>query len=205
MPKLTAIRKQALNEMMKEAIYDATIAVMTEFGVDGLTMDRVAAEAGVAKGSLYHYFESKRYLIEFVFTKTIAPIEQDLEEIATKEQPAVEKLAAHFRNLLEHIAERAQVHKLLFEDETAHGLLHPLERRLMDVACRRMAAVFRQGMDEGAFRPGDPLMLANMYFGLCKAVLQTEPELAEPDQREKIHHLLIDTFLNGIATQNGRV
>ena len=56
MPKLTAIRKQALDEMMREAIFQAAKAVLAKHGVDGMTMDRVAVEADVAKGSLYHYF-----------------------------------------------------------------------------------------------------------------------------------------------------
>ena len=49
MPKLTAIRKQALDEMMREAIFEATVAVLSEHGVEGMTMDRVALAAKVAK------------------------------------------------------------------------------------------------------------------------------------------------------------
>ena len=86
------IRKQALDEMMKEALFEATVAVLSEHGVDGMTMDRVASEAGVAKGSLYRYFRSKRDLLEFVYTKLVDPIFQDLEEMAAQEQPAIESL-----------------------------------------------------------------------------------------------------------------
>ncbi len=92
-PRLTAIRKQALDEMMKEALFEATVAVLSEHGVDGMTMDRVALAAGVAKGSLYRYFRSKRDLLEFVYAKMIDPIFQDLDEIVATEQPAIEKLA----------------------------------------------------------------------------------------------------------------
>lgn len=201
MPRLTAIRKQALDGLMKDALFEATIAVLGTHGMDGLTMDRVAAEAGIAKGSLYRYFRSKRDLLEFVYTKLIDPVFQDLEEIATKKQPAMKKLAEQLRTLLEHVSQHAQVHKLLFEDEAVHVLLQSSERRTMETACRWLAEVFDQGITEGVFRPGDPLMLATMYLGLCKSVLETQPQLEERSERENLHRLILDTFLNGVATK----
>ncbi len=205
MPRLTVIRKQALDEMMKEALYEATVAVLSEHGVDGMTMDRVALQAGVAKGSLYRYFRSKRDLLEFVYTKLLDPIFQSLEEMAAKKQPAIASLAEQLRTLLEHVAKHIQVHKLLFEDDAAHGLLQSSERRTVEAASQRLAGIFRQGIAEGVFRPQDPLMLAHMYLSLCKGVLQTQPPLEEPDQRENIHRLIMGTFLNGIAAVQGRI
>lgn len=205
MPRLTAIRKQALDGIMKEALFEATIAALSEHGVDGLTMDRVASEAGVAKGSLYRYFRSKRDLLEFVYAKTVDPIFQDIEQIVASEQPAIAKLARQLYALLDHVAKHAQVHRLLFEDETAHGLLQSSERRTSEAATVRLAELFRQGIAEGVFRDGDPLMLATMYIGLCKGVLQSQPELDTRQQREDVHRLIMGTFLNGIITEKARV
>ena len=205
MPKLTAIRKQALDEMMKEALFEATVAVLSEHGVDGMTMDRVAAGAGMAKGSMYRYFRSKRELLEFVYGKTVDPFFQHMEEILAAEQPAMEKLSGQLRALLEHVARHAQVHRLLFEDDTAHGLLQSSERRTLQAASRRLAEVFRQGIAEGVFRPADPLLLANLYVSLCRGVLQTQPALEGPDQRESVHRLIMDTLLHGIAVEKGPV
>ncbi|MBN1854283.1 MAG: TetR/AcrR family transcriptional regulator [Pirellulales bacterium] len=204
MPKFAAIRKRAIQDLMKETLFEATVAVLNKRGMEGMTMDLVAAEAGVAKGSLYRYFHSKRDLLEFVFEKLIDPIFQHLEEMVAKEQPAIEKLRKHLQILLEHVAKHAQVHKLLFEDDVAHGLLQSSERRTFEAASRRLAAIFRQGISEGIFVPGDPLMLANMYLGLCKGVLQSQPDLGGEAQREKIHHLILGTLLNGIASEKGR-
>jgi len=201
MPKLTAIRKQAINGMMKEAIHEATIGVLSTHGVDGLTMDRVAAEAGIAKGSLYRYFQSKRDLLEFVYARLVDPVFENLEKVAAKQQPAIEKLSEQLHMLLEHVAQHAQVHNLLFEDDAVHALLQSSQRRGSEVACQRLAEMIEQGITEGVFRPGDPLMLAGMYFGLIKGVLERLPRLDEPEHREKIRRLILGTFLNGIATE----
>lgn len=204
MPKLTAIRKRALDEIMKESLFEATVSVLSEHGVDGLTMDRVAGAAGVAKASLYRYFCGKRELLQFVYSRMVDPIFQDLEQMAASVQPAIEKLSGQLLALLEHVATHAQVHKLLFEDEAAHALLQSSELRTIEVASQRLAEVFRQGIEEGVFRAGDPLMLARMYLALCKGVLQSQPELGGRDQRESVHRLILSTFLEGIATEKGR-
>ena len=204
MPRLTAIRKRALDEMMKEALFDATVAVLGEHGVEGTTMDRVALAAGVAKGSLYHYFRSKRDLLEFVYAKTINPIFEDLVETVKGDQPAVEKLATHLRRMLEHFAKHAKVFKLLLQDDTAQGLLQSSQRTAREAGSQRLADIIRQGIAEGVFRPADPLVLANIYFGLCKGVFDGQPDLEERDEREHVHRLILGTFLNGIATEKGR-
>ncbi len=191
--------------MMKEALFEATIGVLCEQGVDGLTMDRVAAGAGVAKGSLYRYFNSKRDLLEFVHAKLVDPIFQRMEEIAASAQPALEKLSSQLHALLEHVARHAQVHRLLFEDDAAHGLLQSSERRTAEAASRQLAELFRQGIAEGAFRPGDASMYARMYLGLCRGVLESRPDLESPDQRECVHRLILGTFLNGIASEAGPI
>lgn len=205
MPRLTEIRKRALDEMMKESLFEATVAVLGEHGVDGMTMERVAMAAGMAKGSVYNYFGSKRDLLEFVYAKIIDPIFQKLVETVASDRPAREKLAKHLRDLLDHVAKQSQVFKLLFEDDSAHGLLQSTERRTREAACQQLAEVFRQGVTEGVFRPSDPLVLARQFFGVCAGTFDSRPELAEPDQRESVFRLIMDTFLNGIATDKGRV
>jgi AcrR family transcriptional regulator len=200
MPKLTALRKQAINGMMKEALFEATIAVLGNHGMDELTMDRVASEAGVAKGSLYRYFQSKRDLLEFVHAKLTDPIFRSMEETTAKQQPAIEKLAEQLRMMLEHVARHSQVLKLLFEDDAVHALLQSSERRSMEMACQHLAKVFEQGIAEGVFRSGDPLVLASMYFGLCRGALESRIKLEDIEQREHLYRVILGAFLNGIST-----
>jgi AcrR family transcriptional regulator len=205
MPRLTAIRKRALDAIMKEALFDATVAVLSEHGMAGMTMDRVALAAGVAKGSLYHYFRSKRDLLELVYAKVIDPILQELEGILATDEPAIEKLALHLQKTLEHVTRYSRVFKLLLENDATHRLLHSSERSTREIASQRLAEIFRQGIAEGVFQPAEPLVLANMYSGICRGVFDSQPELERRDQRENVHRLIMGTFLNGIATEKGRV
>jgi hypothetical protein len=102
------------------------------------------------------------------------------------------------------VAAYAQVFKLLFEDDMAHGLLQSSERSRCEAAGERIAEIFSQGIAEGAFRPADPLMLAKMFLGMCRGIFDRQLELEGRERREKVHHLLLGTFLNGIATEKER-
>jgi AcrR family transcriptional regulator len=56
-------RERRPPEVRREQILDAAARVFTEKGPSAATMDEVAAAAGVAKGTLYLYFESKERLL----------------------------------------------------------------------------------------------------------------------------------------------
>ncbi|WP_280399682.1 TetR/AcrR family transcriptional regulator [Nocardia carnea] len=47
----------------RRAILDATAALLDERGAEGVTMDRVAAAAGVGKGTIFHRFGSRAGLL----------------------------------------------------------------------------------------------------------------------------------------------
>jgi AcrR family transcriptional regulator len=201
MPKLTAIRKQALDEMMRGAIFQATVRVLAEHGVKGLTMDRVAAAADLAKGSLYHYFEGKQALLEFVHGKLVDPIFESLRQIVPAARPALEKLSMHLDSLLKHVSQNVQAFELLYQDPTVLGLLQTAHQRAREAASACLSEVFRQGIAEGVFRDVDPLLLTSMFLGLCKGVFDTEPVLERSEQRDQVRQLILDTFLCGIGTE----
>lgn len=56
------------------AVIQATIELVAEFGFHGSPMSQVAKRAGVAAGTIYHYFESKDALIE----SSYAHLEEEL-------------------------------------------------------------------------------------------------------------------------------
>lgn len=47
----------------KKAIFESTLALVKDHGFHGTPMSLVAKHAGVAAGTIYHYFESKEQLI----------------------------------------------------------------------------------------------------------------------------------------------
>ena len=58
---------------------------MTAHGFVGVSLDEVAAEAGVTKGGLFHHFPNKQALIEAVFDHELAMLDQLLDGFLAKD------------------------------------------------------------------------------------------------------------------------
>jgi AcrR family transcriptional regulator len=67
-------KKQVVEEFRCRAIRDAALRVVGRKGLEKATVDDIAREAGVAKGTLYLYFRSRDEIIE----KTIGAAVDDL-------------------------------------------------------------------------------------------------------------------------------
>ena len=99
--------------MMKESIFEAATSVLSEHGVDGTTMNRVAEAAEMAKSSLYDYFPSKDELLKFVSDRLEAPFLQAIEEILRVGLPAPQKLERLFRIAFETGTKHKTILRLL--------------------------------------------------------------------------------------------
>lgn len=199
MPKLSEPRKRLLDALMRDTIYEAAVSVLAAHGVERMTMDRVAAAAKMAKGSLYNYFESKEELLRFVHNKTVAPVLEDLGEIVGRDLPATKKLELHLSMLLKHSAEHAGVFSILFRDDATRLIVRPSEHSTMTTATAHLTALFAQGIEEGVFRPLDPRQMAIMFIGLCTALLDDELQRGEMARAEANQTVLLSTFLHGIS------
>ena len=73
----------------RDRIVEATIRVVSEVGVDGITHRRVAAEAGVPVGSTTYYFATLDDLVEAALARTVDDYGEFLRAWAA-ERPAFE-------------------------------------------------------------------------------------------------------------------
>ena len=201
MPRLSEARQKLLTTLMKDAIYEAVISVLAEHGVEGMTMDRVAATANVAKGSLYNYFHSKQELLQFVLTKTVTPIHDAVDEIILSELPPAKKLEAILRTVYGYLAKHRGVLNLLLKDETVRVLLQPTDSTQRAVAIGQFATVFRQGIEQGVFRPVDSTQLGEMLLGAMTEVWERSLASDPSERMDAAIATILGVFLQGIAVR----
>ena len=63
----------------KDRLLDAAAVVVRREGAQALTLDAVAAEAGVSKGGLLYHFKSKRELIEGMLERWLAQFQREID------------------------------------------------------------------------------------------------------------------------------
>jgi AcrR family transcriptional regulator len=75
----------------KQAILEAALTVFSERGFEAARLDDVAVRAGVAKGTLYLYFDDKEGLFEEVVRGAVTPILERLSVLAADPDISADK------------------------------------------------------------------------------------------------------------------
>lgn len=80
-----ASSRKVPQQARRDAILKAALSVFAEHGFEAARLDDVASRAGVAKGTLYLYFEHKEALFEALVRMAVAPILARLAALASSE------------------------------------------------------------------------------------------------------------------------
>jgi AcrR family transcriptional regulator len=155
---------------LRRALLDAALQVLTEEGLEGLSLRKVARRAGVSEAAPYHHFASKAALVEALVVETLQQLAQSLQEAvqATVGTPLDQLMAtgvAYVRFALQHHAEfqilyRPELRLLSRPLPNADGMSRsPIDRAGM-VAYQVLLDVIVACQQAGVVVPGDPLPLA---------------------------------------------
>jgi AcrR family transcriptional regulator len=66
--------QQRRSRITIDAVFEATIQVLLERGLDGITTSQIAERAGVSVGSLYQYYPNKRALLAAVVSRHVGEV-----------------------------------------------------------------------------------------------------------------------------------
>jgi AcrR family transcriptional regulator len=85
-------RRRRRKEARPSEIVDAALALFAEKGFAAARLDEVAARAGIAKGTIYLYFDSKEALFEAVVRARVLPVLDEAETVAAAYQGSTAEL-----------------------------------------------------------------------------------------------------------------
>lgn len=118
------VRRHAPDEKRKR-ILDCALKIITERGFHQITMDEVAAESGVAKGTVYRYFKSKEDLLDQLLVTTSQMIVERFSKSFTGEQNVIDEIQCFIEDWLQFIEENHDLYRLI----QAEGILPHSGRR----------------------------------------------------------------------------
>jgi AcrR family transcriptional regulator len=82
----------APKEAVKDAILDATDRLLARFGYRKMTVEDIATEAGIGKGTIYLHFSSKEEVVLSHIDRIVDRLRDHLKEIARSDATAAERL-----------------------------------------------------------------------------------------------------------------
>jgi AcrR family transcriptional regulator len=143
----------------RAAIVRATIRCLARDGYAGLTMRRVATEAGVSQGILHYYFVNKHAILAAAAAKVMGDLDRRVAAEARGARDARGRLRALIRACLAVATRDREVWRVFIEfwGEAQHDReLAGLNARAYARARRLIARLLARGLADGAFRRVDP-------------------------------------------------
>jgi|SRR5580704_2450678 AcrR family transcriptional regulator len=140
----------------RDQIVRATIRCLARDGYAGLTMKRVAVEAGVSQGILHYYFRDKRAILAAAAERVTADLDRRVAAEARGARDARGRLRALVRTCLETAVRRRDFWTVFIEfwGEALHDRrLAAVNRRAYARARRLLGAGLARGIASGEFRP----------------------------------------------------
>ena len=191
----------------RRAILDAAIRVFARQGFHNARVSDIAAEAGVAYGLVYHYFDSKDQMLNELFTERWSLLLAAIEE-ADREQPTPrDKLAAVAEFIVESYRYDPDLMKVIIVEVTraanSFGRTHLPE---INRAYEMIAKIVADGQAEGAFRDDvDPLFASMWFYGAIEQLLsgwvfELIPSGDGDFERAKV--MVVETICGGLEARS---
>lgn len=154
-----------------EHIYDATLKLVKTKGLAGITMNEIAASAGLATGTLYIYFDSKEDLINALFAMCKQSSEQTCFEGYTEGEPFKNSFKTIWHNLLHYRVNNFK--EAVFMDQCCHSpFLTETNKELTNSILHPLYKLIEQGKRERVIRDLDNFLLITFITGSIHEVVK---------------------------------
>ena len=182
------MRAIATREDIRDLILDAADRLLARYGYRKMTMEDLAQEVGIGKGTIYLHFPSKEEVVLSHVDRIVERLKGQLTSIARREGPP----AARLREML--------LARVLFRfdsvqhyTESLSDLLSALRpglltrrRRHFEEESRIIADVLREGKREGLFELRDAATTARTLLTATNALLPYSLSARELGKREDV-------------------
>ncbi len=194
----------------RAAIVRATVRCLARDGYAGLTMKRVAAEAGLSPGVLHYYFRDKRAILASAAATVMADLDRRVATEARGARDARGRLRALLRACLEVATASREFWTVFIElwGEALHDReLARLNRHTYARARRLLAAGVARGTAAGAFRRVGPDEAAAVILAVVDGLslqLTFEPTLMPLGRAVRLAEEALGAYLAPARRASGR-
>lgn len=169
-------RTREAPQVRRAQILEAANRVFVERGLSAATMDDVAAEAGIAKGTIYLYFPTKEALVAALQAKLVERVTTRARRLAdVAPEDAVARLDRFVSGVVDDMLDYAELQHLVFHDAPRHGMV--------DEAHDLVEQFLEHGRDTGELSVGDVTIAAWFMIDGLLGVLAEATHEPRPGKR----------------------
>lgn len=164
----TAGRRQHASEQRREAILAAALEVFASDGFAAARLDDVAAKAGVAKGTIYLFFEDKEHLFEQLLISAITPVLTQVETLANAPALPLDDLLAamfaYFRTEVLATPRREVMRLVLSEGRRFPRIAETYHREVVSKGLAIVRRIAKRAHERGELAHPDVVRFPHLVF-----------------------------------------
>lgn len=201
MGKISKKKHFFTEQYIRQAAYEAVLRVLTEHGLEKLTISRVASVADLGTGTLYNYFRDKDALLVYVALELFEQVRQ--KQVRTVEQAAQarEKLRNFVTTTFRYFNEHRNFFRFLDQADIYCKMDVEVKFEHIDAEKNTLAEIINAGIGEGVFKKTDVERTAAFFQRAMYGTLRIDTEIGDfiPDKEADI---IVETFETFLVDQN---
>ena len=196
-------------EQRRTQVLEYAQRIFARKGFHDTNVADIIAEAGIARGTFYLYFENKRELFETLLDQALGDIETRILRVrrGPGQPPAIAQVRANLQRVFEYMLAHSELLDILLHH--ASGFDPVLDEKLAQFSARLTADIERAlslGVDMGLVRPGNLSVAALCILGAVREVIASAVRTSpgnEPRRAPAVDELVESVLavgLRGVAT-----
>lgn len=196
----------APKKAVKDTILDSTDRLLARFGYRKMTVEDIAVEAGIGKGTIYLHFSSKEEVVLSHIDRIVDRLQERLREIARSDAPAAERLRLMLLTRVLFRFDSIQHYTQSLNDLLAALRPGLLRRRAQyfDAEAQVFAEVLTAGRAAGEFDFDDERATAHALLQATNGLLPYSLSTSELGAREEVEQRtadVADLMLRGLLSR----
>jgi AcrR family transcriptional regulator len=186
----------------KKQIMQGAVEIVSEKGLNALTMSTLSTKVGVTEGALYRHFSSKNELIMDILNDIFLETTSQISEVTSRKQPNAAKLQQIMENELFIFKQRPAIANLLFAEEyflTNHNI-KILIYSIINTIQLYIQEIFEAGSNNGEFKNNlNPRHISFMFLGMIRMLVMnwklSDYQWDLPEQGKAFYHSFLEIII----------
>ena len=197
MARYSEKQKAALDTLMRDDVYTCAMKIIDKEGLGALTMERIASEVGVSRGTLYNYFADKDAVVDYVEERTFNPVLEAIEEVAASDIDTELKLTRIANWILSAVYEDSALIIALSPIKHEHRHCQGKLKRKRQ-AIQAIEGIIRDGIETGRFKKLAPAVVTEVFVGSITGMIESMSLNGEFYRADAVVPTLMELFLGGL-------